>query len=143
MASVQMDPLDPSQRFAEHAKQEIGLIEKELKDWFLNRRICMERNIALKKTLDARNTTGLSINNPNLPDAQRVMWTDLVNGRPELEDQLSVDAREMKADKYLQMFKEATDLDHPCRIPGRCRAADPLVMPRTCLSVVRSVGLLA
>lgn len=29
------------------------------------------------------------------------LWTDIVKGRPELEDDLSLDAKEMKADMYV------------------------------------------
>merc|ERR1712166_649598 len=36
----------------------------------------------------------------------------------ELEDSLSSNAKSMKADMYTKMFKEATDLDHPCRVAG-------------------------
>merc|ERR1719433_2343366 len=52
------------------------------------------------------------------PDAQKVMWSDLVQGRPEIEDELSTNAKQMKAEMYTMMFKDATDLDHPCRVPG-------------------------
>merc|ERR1711957_690035 len=52
------------------------------------------------------------------PDSQRAMWSDLVQGRPELGDSLSGNAKQMKADMYLKTFKDATDLDHPCRVPG-------------------------
>merc|ERR1711918_186608 len=48
----------------------------------------------------------------------KVLWSDLVQGRPELEDSLSANARQMKAGMYTTMFKDATDLDHPCRVPG-------------------------
>merc|ERR1712170_4438 len=56
--------------------------------------------------------------NADVPDAQKAMWSDLVQGRPELEDSLSTNAKQMKADMYLKTFKDATDLDHPCRVPG-------------------------
>merc|ERR1711948_150721 len=46
------------------------------------------------------------------------LWSDLVQGKPELEDSLSTNAKQMKADMYVKTFKDATDLDHPCRIPG-------------------------
>merc|ERR1712048_650765 len=78
----------------------------------------MERNMALKKTLDDANFTGLSMTNANVPNAQKVLWSDLVQGRPELEDALSTNARQMKADMYTTMFKDATDMDHPCRVSG-------------------------
>merc|ERR1712061_150395 len=57
-------------------------------------------------------------NNQNVPDAQKVMWSDLVQGKPELEDSLSTNAKQMKADMYTSMFKDSTDLDHPCRVSG-------------------------
>merc|ERR1719487_1680525 len=78
----------------------------------------MERNMAIKKTLDEENFTGLSGANENVPAAQRVMWSDLVQGRPEIEDSLSSNAKSMKAEMYTQMFKNATDLDHSCRVSG-------------------------
>ncbi|CAE8615074.1 unnamed protein product, partial [Polarella glacialis] len=87
-------------------------------DWFLQRRFAAERNLAVKKTLDDHNFTGLSIANSSVPDAQKVMWSDLVQGKPELEDSLSSNGKQMKTDMYTKMFKDSTDLDHPCRIPG-------------------------
>merc|ERR1712232_1105920 len=99
-----------------YTKKEIGFIESELKDWFLTRRFGMERNIALKKALDEKNFTGLAMANPDVPDAQKVLWSDLVQGKPELEDSLSNNAKAMKADMYTKTFKAATDLDHPCRL---------------------------
>merc|ERR1712232_289042 len=101
-----------------YTKKEIGFIESELKDWFLTRRFGMERNIALKKALDEKNFTGLAMANPDVPDAQKVLWSDLVQGKPELEDSLSNNAKAMKADMYTKTFKAATDLDHTCRLPG-------------------------
>merc|ERR1712129_659290 len=92
--------------------------EAELKDWFLQRRFSMERNMAIKKALDEGSFTGLSMANTEVPDAQKAMWSDLVQGKPELEDSLSTNARQMKADLYMDTFKDATDMDHPCRIPG-------------------------
>eukprot|EP00928_Gymnodinium_smaydae_P096062 TRINITY_DN83_c0_g2_i1.p2 TRINITY_DN83_c0_g2~~TRINITY_DN83_c0_g2_i1.p2 ORF type:complete len:191 (+),score=62.00 TRINITY_DN83_c0_g2_i1:81-653(+) len=105
-------------RYEEYGKKEIAFIETELKDWFLQRRFAMERNMAVKKALDDNNFTGLSMANANVPDAQKVMWSDLVQGKPELEDSLSANAKAMKADMYTKMFKDATDLDHPCRLSG-------------------------
>merc|ERR1719297_510197 len=78
----------------------------------------MERNISLKKALDEGNFTGLSMANADLPDAQKALWSDLVQGKPELEDSLSSNAKQMKAEMYTKTFKDATDLDHPCRVPG-------------------------
>ncbi|CAE8682339.1 unnamed protein product [Polarella glacialis] len=101
-----------------YSKKEIQFVETELKDWFLQRRFSMERSMALKKTFDDNNFTGLSMSNFSLPDAQKVMWSDIVQGKPEVEDALSNNAKLMKADMYSKMFKDATDLDHTCRIPG-------------------------
>merc|ERR1712050_77661 len=77
-----------------------------------------EWNMALKKTLDDNNFTGLSMSNTSVPDAQKVMWSDLVQGKPELEDSLGTNAKAMKADLYMNTFKDSTDLDHPCRVAG-------------------------
>merc|ERR1712014_415652 len=85
---------------------------------FLQRRFAMERNMAIKKALDENNFTGLSMANADVPDAQKVLWNDLVQGKPELEDSLSTNAKAMKADMYTKTFKDATDLDHPCRAAG-------------------------
>merc|ERR1719409_1257965 len=74
--------------------------------------------MAIKKELDENNFTGLSIASTGVPAAEQVMWSDLVQGKPELEDCLSANAKAMKADMYTKMFKDATDLEHPCRLPG-------------------------
>merc|ERR1712087_830863 len=71
-----------------------------------------------KKALDDNNFTGLSMANASIPDAQKVLWSDLVQGKPELEDSLSSNAKAVKADMYTKTFKDATDLDHPCRVAG-------------------------
>mmetsp|Transcript_43619 Transcript_43619/g.113280 ORF Transcript_43619/g.113280 Transcript_43619/m.113280 type:complete len:190 (-) Transcript_43619:105-674(-) len=107
-----------SGRYEEYSKKEIHFVETELKDWFLQRRFTMERNMAIKKALDDNNFMGLSMANSSVPDAQMAMWSDLVQGKPELSDSLSTNARQMKSDMYTKMFKDASDLDHPCRIPG-------------------------
>eukprot|EP00930_Biecheleria_cincta_P092531 TRINITY_DN824_c0_g1_i3.p1 TRINITY_DN824_c0_g1~~TRINITY_DN824_c0_g1_i3.p1 ORF type:complete len:211 (-),score=69.18 TRINITY_DN824_c0_g1_i3:123-689(-) len=114
-----MPPMGVTGRYEEYSKKEVQFIETELKDWFLQRRFAMERNMALKKALDDNNFTGLSMAaSSSVPDAQKVMWSDLVQGKPEIEDSLSTNAKQMKADMYTKMFKDATDLDHPCRIAG-------------------------
>eukprot|EP00392_Amoebophrya_sp_AT5.2_P011041 g11116.t1 len=97
---------------------EVAGLESELKDWFLSRRVEMERALTVKKALDEKNFTGLSLNNASLPSTQRVIWGDLVCGKPTLDKGLSENARVMKAEMYLKTFKDATDLDHLCRIPG-------------------------
>mmetsp|Transcript_75430 Transcript_75430/g.234042 ORF Transcript_75430/g.234042 Transcript_75430/m.234042 type:complete len:190 (+) Transcript_75430:81-650(+) len=105
-------------RYQEYSSKEVAFIEAELKDWFLSRRFAMERNMAIKKALDSSNFAGLSMANIEVPDAQKVLWSDLVQGKPELEDTLSANAKTMKADMYMKIFKDSTDLDHTCRIPG-------------------------
>eukprot|EP00918_Siedleckia_nematoides_P035843 GHVU01077870.1.p1 GENE.GHVU01077870.1~~GHVU01077870.1.p1 ORF type:complete len:201 (-),score=33.71 GHVU01077870.1:13-615(-) len=102
-------------------RAELHEVEASLKDWFLSRRIAMERNIAMKKLFDRYNLSGLGASlsqSSEVPVPQRVMWDDLVNGEPSLEDKLSPEAREMKADMYMRMFKGASDVSHFCRIPG-------------------------
>merc|ERR1712194_897279 len=110
--------MDATARYEEYSKKEIRFLESELKDWFLQRRFAMERNMAIKKSLDDGNFSGLSLANAEVPHAQRALWSDLVQGKPDLEDTLSANAKQMKADMYLNMFKDSTDLDHPCRVPG-------------------------
>jgi len=110
--------MSASDRYQDYCQKEVMSIEAELKDWFLQRRFSAERNVAIKKALDDNNFTGLSINNASAPEEKKVMWSDLVQGKPELEDSLSNNAKQMKAELYTSMFKESTDLDHPCRIPG-------------------------
>merc|ERR1711865_165762 len=104
--------------YEEYSKKEISFIETELKDWFLQRRFGMERNMAIKKALDDNNFSGLSNANPEVDPAQKVLWSDLVHGKPELENSLSSNAKQMKGDMYMKMFKDSTDLDHSCRLPG-------------------------
>mmetsp|Transcript_49558 Transcript_49558/g.119261 ORF Transcript_49558/g.119261 Transcript_49558/m.119261 type:complete len:190 (+) Transcript_49558:76-645(+) len=110
--------MTPTARYEEYSKKEISFIESELKDWFLSRRFAMERNMSIKKALDENNFTGLSMANADVPDAQKALWSDLVQGKPELDESLSTNAKAMKADMYTKTFKDATDLDHPCRLPG-------------------------
>lgn len=112
------DTMSTTGRYEEYTKKEISFIETELKDWFLQRRFAAERNMAIKKTLDENNFTGLAMNNSEVPPAEQVLWRDLVTGKPEVEESLSSSAKEMKVDMYTKIFKDATDLDHPCRIPG-------------------------
>lgn len=106
------------QRYEEYSKLDLAGIEAELKNWFIQRRFAAERNLAIKKTLDDNNFTGLSMNNPNVSPEMRQIWGDLTRGKPEVEDSLSKNARIMKAELYLSTFQSATDLDHPCRTSG-------------------------
>merc|ERR1719281_2251557 len=85
----------------------------------------MERNLGIKAQLDAANMTGLSMNNSTVPPEQMSLWNDLVHGTPTLEPGLSLNAKEMKADMYMKLFDESTDMNHDCKVPGsvylRCR----------------------
>ena len=49
---------DKTAHYNAYTKMEVAGIEAELKDWFLSRRLEMERNMAIKKELDANNFTG-------------------------------------------------------------------------------------
>jgi len=106
------------QRYEQYSKLDLAGIEAELKNWFIQRRFAAERNLAIKKTLDANNFTGLSMNNPNVTPEMRAIWGDLTQGKPEVEESLSKNARIMKSELYLKTFQNATDLDHPCRTSG-------------------------
>jgi len=110
--------MPPQGRYEEYSKKEISFIETELKDWFLTRRFGMERNMAVKQALDGSNFSGLSNANAAVDPAQKVLWGDLVHNKPELDDCLSTNGKQMKSDMYMKMFKDSTDLDHPCRLPG-------------------------
>eukprot|EP00397_Hematodinium_sp_SG-2012_P064581 GEMP01091639.1.p1 GENE.GEMP01091639.1~~GEMP01091639.1.p1 ORF type:complete len:186 (+),score=55.45 GEMP01091639.1:242-799(+) len=105
-------------RYEEYSKLSLGSIEAELKDWFLHRRFAAERHLAIKQQLDQENFSGLSLNNNAVPAEQTTLFGDLVHGKPTLEESLSTNARVMKAELYLKTFHNATDLEHPCRIPG-------------------------
>ncbi|CDR95484.1 hypothetical protein, conserved [Babesia bigemina] len=102
-------------------RSEIASIDSRLKQWFLFRRVQAERALSIKKLLEEHNFIGLACNNKNAGVVDRVMWSDIVNGRPELEDSLSVNAREMKADMYMDIFTQSCDLDNACRLPGMRR----------------------
>merc|ERR1712232_916111 len=74
--------------------------------------------MAMKKAFDDSNFTGLSMANPDVDASQKVMWSDLVQGKPDLDDSLTTNAKQMKGEMYMKMFKDSTDLDHTCRLPG-------------------------
>lgn len=116
-ASAPVDSLKPKDLQNERLRAEIWQIEQRLKTWFINRRVSMERNISLRKVFWRYNMVGLSMNG-STPEPGRSMWEDIVTGKPDVEDSLSMDGREMKADMYMKLFKEATDIEHVCRIPG-------------------------
>ncbi|CXI35345.1 conserved Plasmodium protein, unknown function [Plasmodium berghei] len=98
-------------------KSEIKSIESELKNWFIKRRLNMELNYSLKKLFDNYNFVGLSINR-NIDMKDKMMWYDMVNGKPELEDTLSIDAKEYKCDQYMDLWNSSTTVDNPCRLVG-------------------------
>ncbi|PFH33209.1 putative myosin heavy chain [Besnoitia besnoiti] len=110
--------LSSSQAKGENLQIELQSIERELKDWWTTRKILRDRNIGMFNLFRHHNFVGFSINNAQISDGERVMWTELVNGKPDLEDSLSIDAREMKVDMYTRIFRQAADLENPCRIPG-------------------------
>ena len=105
-------------KYQVHARMELEGVESQLKDWFLTRRVAMERNIGIKEQLDASNMTGLSMNNSAVPKEKMALWHDLTRGTPDLEDSLSTNAKEMKADMYLSLFDQSTDMNHDCKVPG-------------------------
>jgi hypothetical protein len=105
-------------KYQEYARQELTSVEAGIKDWFITRRVMMERNLGIKAQLDAASMTGLSMNNSAVPAEQMSMWNDLVHGTPTLEPGLSMNAKEMKADMYMKMFDESTDMNHTCKVPG-------------------------
>ncbi|SBT76462.1 conserved Plasmodium protein, unknown function [Plasmodium ovale] len=98
-------------------KREISSIERELKNWFIKRRLNMELNQSLRKLFENYNFVGLSING-NIDVKDKMMWYDIVNGKPELEDTLSVDAKEYKSDQYNNLWEKSTIVDNPCRLVG-------------------------
>jgi hypothetical protein len=70
------------------------------------------------------------------------LWNDLVRGTPALESDLSLNAKEMKADMYAKLFDESTDMNHDCKVPGsvflRClksSATDPSAQCGTSFNV--------
>jgi hypothetical protein len=105
-------------KYQVYARQELATIDASLKDWFLSRRVAMERNMGIKAQLDSANMTGLCMNNSTVPTEQMSMWNDLVRGTPALEAELSMNAKEMKADMYAKLFDESTDMNHDCKVPG-------------------------
>ncbi|GAW80334.1 hypothetical protein, conserved [Plasmodium gonderi] len=98
-------------------KTEINGIEKEIKSWFIKRRLNMELNYSLNNIFSNYNIVGLSINK-NIDPKEKMLWYDIVNGKPELEDTLSLDAKEYKADLYNNMWNNSTTVDNPCRLVG-------------------------
>jgi len=107
-----------AEKYQEYARQELAAVEAGLKDWFISRRVMAERNLGIKAQLDAANMTGLSMNNSTVPPEQMSLWNDLVHGTPTLEPGLSLNAKEMKADMYMKIFDESTDMNHDCKVPG-------------------------
>ena len=94
------DPLKGGNRYEEYVRGEIAGMDSELKSWWISRRVGLERNMAIRNQLKENNFTGFSMNNADLPDTEKVLWSDLVTGKPNLGGLDNADAREMKADMY-------------------------------------------
>lgn len=98
------DPLKGGNRYEEYVRGEISGMDSELKSWWIQRRVALERNMAIRNQLKENNFTGFSINNADLPDTEKVLWNDLVQGKPNLKGLDSADAREMKSDMYILFY---------------------------------------
>eukprot|EP00745_Piridium_sociabile_P027050 TRINITY_DN43479_c0_g1_i1.p1 TRINITY_DN43479_c0_g1~~TRINITY_DN43479_c0_g1_i1.p1 ORF type:complete len:199 (-),score=15.34 TRINITY_DN43479_c0_g1_i1:456-1052(-) len=114
----QLDSLDSAGVHDEYLHQELRVIETELKDWFLSRKVALAKNAGMEETLRENNTVGLRAVAGKMTVTARAIWQDLVMGKPELEPALSVHARELKADMYMRIYKDSTTVEHPCRVPG-------------------------
>lgn len=127
-----------SEKFTAYASAELEGINAALKDWFITRRFRMERALAIKKTLDENNFTGLALANPDIPPREAAMWRDIVIGHPVIESSLSRDAQTRKAELYTQMFDNATDAEHICRPSGmtflRCLSEHKSEAEKACAS---------
>ncbi|XP_053993178.1 uncharacterized protein LOC128884120 [Hylaeus volcanicus] len=105
---------------AEHYEHELKSIELRLKNWFLTRRVCMEKASALKNFFSQHNVTVLGENafEKDCSKTDAVMWNDLTQEKPFISCQLSYNAQLMKAEMYMTMFKNSTNITHPCRQSG-------------------------
>ncbi|KJP87444.1 hypothetical protein AK88_02876 [Plasmodium fragile] len=115
--STNIERLHSEDEVAYKLKGEIATIEKEIKSWFIKRRLNMELNYSLYNLFNNYNIVGLSINK-NIDMKEKMLWHDIVNGKPDLEDTLSMDAKEYKADMYNQMWHNSTTSENPCRLVG-------------------------
>ena len=90
------DPEEAQKHYNAYTRTEIQALESELKSWFIERRLDMERNLGLHKHLvENNNFSGVNVKNmrEGLPLTHRVLWRDLVEGKPKLESELSSDAK--------------------------------------------------
>jgi len=78
----------------------------------------MDRAVAIKQILEKNNFSGLSHTSPTITTKDAILWEDLVSGRPNIDPELSKDAKLRKADTYTEMFDKASDAEHPCRGSG-------------------------
>ena len=102
----------------EYTRAEVAGLETALEDWFCERKFRMDRAIAIKGILEKNNFSGLSQTSPDINAKDAILWKDLVSGRPNIDPELSIDAKLRKADTYAEMFDNATDSEHPCRGSG-------------------------
>ncbi len=75
------DPFTAGNRYEEYVKGEIEGMDAELKSWWISRRLAMERNMAIKNKLQQHNFSGLSMNNNDVPDTQKVLYVFVCLGR--------------------------------------------------------------
>lgn len=117
--STNLKGLEKTESAEHNIRNEINVLERELKNWFIKRRLNMELNYSLKQLFDNYNFIGLSINN-NVNVKDKMLWYDIVNGKPEIDDDesLSLDAKEYKIDSYINIWNKSTTLDNPCRLVG-------------------------
>ena len=98
-------------------RAEIAGIDSQLEDWFMERKLKLERAVTLKKVLEKHNFTGLS-QQSQVNSLHAALWRDIVCGRPHIDASLSSDAKLRKADAYVELFDNASDAEHPCRASG-------------------------
>ena len=102
----------------EYTRAEVAGLETALEDWFCERKFRMDRAVAIKRILETNNFSGLSQVAPDISPKEAILWKDLVSGRPNIDPELSIDAKLRKADNYVEIFDNATDTEHPCRTSG-------------------------
>ena len=103
---------------AEYTRAEVAGIESALEDWYCERKFRMDKAIAIKQILEKNNFSGLSHTAPNVGAKEAILWKDIVSGRPNIDPELSSDAKLRKADSYAELFDNSTDVEHPCRGSG-------------------------
>ncbi|EUD68093.1 hypothetical protein C922_01705 [Plasmodium inui San Antonio 1] len=115
--SINIEKLQSEDEVVFKLKGEVTALEKEIKNWFIKRRLNMELNYSLHNLFSNYNIVGLSINK-NIDVKEKMLWHDIVNGKPTLEDTLSLDAKEYKADMYSKIWENSTTTENPCRLVG-------------------------